>query len=190
MKVSDAFPSKWLKASDLDDQDMTVTIKSAVVQMIGQGEDQQQKLVLFFQESEKGLVLNKTNAGIIERLHGGDTDHWIGKRVTLWPNHDVQFGSEVVSAIRVRSRAPGAANGNGHGSTGAGNGNVLRYKDAVALCEAKGLTEQNLKDYLGSCGVKGWTPETAQQCSDLTRTYVAGVGVNPPLDDDMDSIPF
>lgn len=106
MKVSEAFPSKYLKAVDLNDQDIVATIKSVIMENIGQADDPQEKLVLYFTDQDKGLVCNKTNAGVIAKLYGDDTESWIGKQVTLWPNHDVEFKGEIVSAIRIRSRLP------------------------------------------------------------------------------------
>src|SRR3990172_2487850 len=106
MKVSAAFPSKYLKADDLEDRDWSVTIKSVVIEDIGQGEQKQEKMIIYFHELDKGLVANKTDATVIEKLYGDETDAWKGKPITLWPNHDVEFKGEIVSAIRVRSKAP------------------------------------------------------------------------------------
>src|SRR3989304_3055241 len=106
MKVKDVFPSKYLKVDDLNDLDLTLTIDNVVIEEIGQGDAKQKKMVIYFQEAEKGFVCNKTNATVIEKLFGDETTNWKGKRITLWPNHDVEFKGEIVSAIRVRSRAP------------------------------------------------------------------------------------
>ena len=106
MKVGQAFPSKYLKADDLEDRDWTATIRDVIIEDIGQGEQKQEKLILYFNEFEKGLVTNKTNATTIQKLYGDETDEWVGKTIVLWPNHDVEFKGEIVSAIRVRSRAP------------------------------------------------------------------------------------
>ena len=110
MKIGKAFPSNYLKADDLEDRDWPVTIKRVAIESIGQGEDKQPKPIVYFEELEKGLVCNKTNATIIEKMYGDETDAWTGKRITLWPNHDVEFKGELVSAIRVRSKAPATPN--------------------------------------------------------------------------------
>ena len=106
MKLSTAFPSKYLKASDLNDQDLIVTIRDCDMEDIGIIGKKEVKPVLYFKETAKGLVLNKTNASVIEKLYGDDTDAWLGKPIALWPNHDIEFQGEVVSAIRVRAKAP------------------------------------------------------------------------------------
>lgn len=106
MNINKAFPSKFLKASDFDDVDTPCTIKRVVMEQAGQGNEDPEKPVIYFREFEKGLICNKTNSNIITKLYGDETDQWIGQKVVLWVNHDVQFKGEMVSAIRVRSRAP------------------------------------------------------------------------------------
>jgi len=109
MNIDGAFPGKFLAVADLDDQDLSLTIKSVEMGELGQGDQKQIKPIIYFKEEEKGLALNKTNANVIKKLFGAETEDWIGKKITLWPNHDVEFKGEVVSAIRVRSRAPKAS---------------------------------------------------------------------------------
>lgn len=104
-RVGEMFPSRWLKASDFEDGDATLTIREVGQERIGQGKDASDKFVLYFEDEDRGLVLNKTNVGTIAKLHGDDTDDWIGKDVTLFAT-EVQFQSEMVEAIRVRSKPP------------------------------------------------------------------------------------
>lgn len=105
MNINKAFPSKYLKVSDLDDVDVTCTIVRIALEDVGQG-DEMPKPVIYFEELHKGLVCNKTNATTIAKFYGDDTNEWLGRRITLWTNHDVQFMNDIVSAIRVRSRPP------------------------------------------------------------------------------------
>ena len=56
--------------------------------------------VLFFVGKKKSMVLNKTNAKTIARLHGDDTDGWVGKQIALTVENVKAFG-EVWPAIRV-----------------------------------------------------------------------------------------
>ena len=77
--------------------------------MMGQGKDQSEKYVLFFQELKKGLGLNKTNGKMCSKLFGSEEmDDWIGKKIALYVKDDVEYAGEIVSAIRVRSKLPGA----------------------------------------------------------------------------------
>lgn len=106
MNINNAFPSKWLKSGDVpEDADLVLTITTVDVETVGQGEDAQEKPVAYFAETDKGLVLNKTNAGTIATLHGPETDGWAGKKISLFAT-EVQFGSQMTLALRVRVKAP------------------------------------------------------------------------------------
>ncbi len=104
MKISEAYPSKTLKADDIQ-EDTTYTIREVQMEKLGSGDDADTKPVVYFEEVEKGFVLNKTNASTIEKLHGDDTDDWIGKKITLFAT-EVDFQGRQTMAIRVRMRKP------------------------------------------------------------------------------------
>lgn len=63
-------------------------------------------LVLYFEEDEKGMVLNATNAKTIEGIYKtGILENWIGKRVQLYVK-DVKAFGQTVPALRIRDRVP------------------------------------------------------------------------------------
>lgn len=99
MKISAAFPSKYLRAADLDGRQITVEIANVELEEVGTGEEP--KPVLYFQGKAKGVVLNKTNAHTISAVYGDDTDDWIGQGVTLFSAH-VDFQGRSVESIRVK----------------------------------------------------------------------------------------
>jgi hypothetical protein len=104
MKISEVFPSKFLKSDDLpDDEDALVTIVDAQLEPVGP--DKEDKLCLRFREFEKALVCNKTNADVIGELYGDDTDEWLGKKIWLYVT-EVSFQGKTTMAIRVRMRKP------------------------------------------------------------------------------------
>ncbi len=100
MKIDSLYPSKYLRASDLDG-DTPVTMKSLMIEEV-RGEN---KPVLYFREEVKQMVLNKTNGKIIGGLHGSETDNWPGKKIILYPT-EVDFRGDLVDAIRVRRKIP------------------------------------------------------------------------------------
>lgn len=107
--INDLFPSRWLKHEDLpDDEDLVMTIKGVTSEEVGQGDDRETKAVIWFRETDKGLVLNKTNATAIAQAHGDDTDDWTGKKIALFVS-EVEFRGKMTLAIRVRLRKPKAA---------------------------------------------------------------------------------
>src|SRR5262245_20329528 len=109
MKISSAFPSTYLKAADLQDRNITVTIDRVEMEDIGSDH----KPVIYFQGKEKGLVLNRTNSNNIAAVYGDETADWAGKEITLYPTI-VDFQGRSVDAIRVRApqkRIPPGGNG-------------------------------------------------------------------------------
>ena len=105
MNIDSAFPSNYLKASDLGDSQPVVTIDRGEIEGIGRNKEM--KPVLYFRGKEKGVVLNKTNANKIAQLLGSrDTDSWRGAQIRLYAT-ETEFGGETVECIRVK----GAGNG-------------------------------------------------------------------------------
>ncbi len=104
MKISGAFPSKYLKAADLGNRSVTVTIEKVVMENVGQeGQGEEYKPVLYFQGKSKGMVLNKTNAEAIAYVHGDETDAWLGKPVELLTMM-VPFQGRMVPGLRIKAQ--------------------------------------------------------------------------------------
>lgn len=97
MKISEEFPSQFLKAADLGGREVRVMMGRVERESIGQDK----KLVLYFKGKEKGLVLNKTNAGTIGDFYGDDTDDWYDQPLILF-SVKTDFQGKPVDAIRCR----------------------------------------------------------------------------------------
>lgn len=98
INVNDAFPSNYMKASDLQGRPLTLSMERVGYEQLGDDN----KLVLYFSGREKGLVLNKTNANNIAGIYGPETDDWAGKEVTL-VEAMVDFQGRSTPAIRIRA---------------------------------------------------------------------------------------
>src|SRR5689334_25343460 len=110
MKVGTAFPSKYLKAADLQGRDVIASIDYCEMANIGDDE----KLVVYFQGKNKGMVLNRTNANMITEIAGTDeTDEWQGIKIKLYSCR-VDFQGRRVDALRVDFPPKVKAEGNGH----------------------------------------------------------------------------
>ena len=107
MLVSDAFPSKYLKAADLGGKRYTLTIKLVTTEEIGDGE---RKLVCYFQGAEKAMILNRTNAAEVALAYGDETDYWTGKQIELFPS-SVMFQGRSTPCLRLRAIYPAAGAG-------------------------------------------------------------------------------
>lgn len=97
MKVSEEFPSQYIKASDLGGREIRVTMANVEREKIGTDN----KLVLYFKGKQKGLVLNKTNAGTIGDAYGDDTDDWFEQPLILF-SVKTDYQGKVVDATRCR----------------------------------------------------------------------------------------
>jgi hypothetical protein len=99
MNINDAYPSKYLRADDLQNREITVIIDHVVMEEIGQ--EKQMKPALYFRGKQKGVILNKTNATNIATAYGPDMDAWTGQPVILFPAW-VDMQGKTVQAIRIR----------------------------------------------------------------------------------------
>jgi hypothetical protein len=105
--IDAAFPSKYLKAADLNGREVVVTIDHVNIEPVGR--DKEIKPVLYFQGKEKGLILNKTNSSKIKQILGSaETDDWAGCKIKLYAT-EVEFNGDTVDTIRVKAGAPQAA---------------------------------------------------------------------------------
>lgn len=97
------FPGRFIKAGEMHGKDVTLTIKSVYVDNI-EGEDGREKpqAIITFSEIAREWALNRTNASCLRAMWGDDTDHWIGKRVTLYPENDSSGMSESGVCLRVK----------------------------------------------------------------------------------------
>ena len=96
MELSDVFQGNTLKAADLEGKKVTVTIADVQAKEFDDGN----KLVIAFKNAKKAMVCNVTNARRIAKLHGENTDGWLGKPITLHTEM-VDFKGDLVEAIRV-----------------------------------------------------------------------------------------
>jgi len=100
MDINGAFPSTYLKTADLQGQRVPVQIAHVRVEPVGQGKDQEDLPIVYFQGKQKGMVLNKTNANTIAAAYGPETDMWTGQTITLYPT-TTDFAGRTVPCLRV-----------------------------------------------------------------------------------------
>jgi len=100
MNIDDAYPSKYLSAADLQGRESLCTIRDCRSEDVSGGEDQD-KPVLYFESKNKGLALNRTNANTIKAAFGPETDHWLGRRIVIYPS-TTDYKGKIVDCLRVR----------------------------------------------------------------------------------------
>ena len=104
MHISTFSESKYLKKEDVDPA-ILVTIRDLTeVNVALDGEPKKIKWALHFEEVDKPLIVNSTNAQLIARATGAeDTDAWPGHKIVLFKDDNVSFGGKLVGGIRVRA---------------------------------------------------------------------------------------
>lgn len=98
MNIHDAFPSAYINAAALNGQTHTVVIER--FEQEAEMPDGTKKPAVYFSGRNAGLILNKTNATVLESLLGPETDNWSGKTVDLRVEK-VSFQGSMVDGVRV-----------------------------------------------------------------------------------------
>ncbi len=102
--VDDLSESNYITKNDVEPP-VLATIKCWKLEDVSlQTAEEKTKYVLYFEELDKGLVLNKTNGNRIARVaNSADFDDWPGVKVVLYNDPDVEFGGKITGGIRVRA---------------------------------------------------------------------------------------
>jgi hypothetical protein len=98
--------SRYFKAADMQ-APKKLRIKNVTPEEIGQ--DKEKKLVVWFDNDPRGLVLNKTNNRTLRPAFGDDCAGWKGKIIVLYPTTD-EFRGRMVPVLRVRIPPPKEGN--------------------------------------------------------------------------------
>jgi hypothetical protein len=103
MRRDDVFPSKYLKAADLNGKPITVKIGSAPLETLKSPDGKEQKKIcLYFIGGKKVLPLNATNWDAVADICGDDTDTWPGNAIELYPTKTT-LGGKTVDCVRIRA---------------------------------------------------------------------------------------
>ncbi len=109
MKLSDMFPSEYLRGIDIGNP-VIVTIKGVTVEQTRNRDNNkvEQEFVMHFEEIDKKLRLNLTMAKECAKIINDpemDTDNWTGRKVTVYRTTIRAFGQEhIVPRIRQPER--------------------------------------------------------------------------------------
>ena len=94
--------SRFLKAEDLA-AEKKFRIKNVTEEIVGA--DKEKKLVVWFTNDSRGLVLNKTNNRTICKAFGDPVEGWTGKIIIVFPTL-AEFRGTMKPALRVRIPTP------------------------------------------------------------------------------------
>lgn len=129
-KIGEMIESKYLKQSDVQDDEAVVTIsKVGKANVAPKGQEEELKWLVRFNEFDKPMVLNSTNIKRLARAcNSDDSDDWLGKKVVLYVDHDVEFAGNVVGGLRIRGTAKAATEG-GNGAKPPGSRGGASFDD-------------------------------------------------------------
>ena len=96
--------SKYLRAEDIK-RDTKFRVKAVTEEVFEKDGKAEKKLVCWFTNDERGLVLNKTNNRTIRGAFGDPLAGWIGKIIAVFPTM-VPVGGKMTPALRVRIPLP------------------------------------------------------------------------------------
>jgi hypothetical protein len=101
VKTNDAFPSNYLSKTDFA-QPALVTLTDVVMLDVN-ADDGKPKPVMYVVESDKGLILNRSNWSTLAELFGDDSDLWRGRKIVVFHDPGVMFGGKRVGGLRLRA---------------------------------------------------------------------------------------
>jgi hypothetical protein len=96
--------SRYLKAGDLQSE-KKFRIKAVTEEEVGLGKDKERKLVVWFTNDDRGLVLNRVNNRTIRGAFGDACDEWARQIIVLFPTM-AEFRGTMKPALRVRIPSP------------------------------------------------------------------------------------
>lgn len=80
------YPGRFLKAGELLGKKVTLTMTSIDIEELEGEGGKKIKATLTFRETEKQLVMCKTNGICIKAMFGKVLAAWVGKRITIFPD--------------------------------------------------------------------------------------------------------
>jgi hypothetical protein len=96
--------SKYLKADDIAGE-KKFKIKNVTAEDVGTGAEKEKKLVVWFTNDPRGLVLNKTNNRALRGAYGDDVASWNSKVIVVFSTM-IDNRGKMVAGLRVRILSP------------------------------------------------------------------------------------
>lgn len=112
MNINQIKKSKFLTRADVNPPALMTVQGVEEVNVAMEGAPPEIRFACYFNESEKPMVLNSTNAKIMAGVFASEeTDEWTGKKIVLYDDPNISFGGKLVGGIRCRApkvKQPGA----------------------------------------------------------------------------------
>lgn len=103
MKIGELQTTKYLKKEDFPEPKLVTISRIAKENVALPNQPKKERGVMYFEECEKGMVMNKTNLMRAAKVCGSEeTDDWKGKKIVIYTDEEVEFGGEMVGGLRLR----------------------------------------------------------------------------------------
>lgn len=103
MTSIDEFFGDYLKTEHIKEE-KEFEIKEVKIEKIGRGDQQEKKVVVYFEGLDKGLAMNKINSNAIAKVADSrEIEDWNGVKVILYVDPDVTYMGDTVGGIRIKS---------------------------------------------------------------------------------------
>jgi hypothetical protein len=98
--------SNYLSKEDVGEDGVVLTIKGFKTETIKTDDGDEQKMVMYFEENYKPMIVNRTNAQLIGIATGAATaGDARGKEIVVYNDPTVGFGGKITGGIRIKKLA-------------------------------------------------------------------------------------
>ena len=95
--------SPFLSWFDLPEEGELITISHyEKIEIEKPNGEKEKKWAVYFQEKEKGLLLNNTNRNMLSEIFNGQVQHSLGQKIVLYYRDDIEFQGKVVKGLRLK----------------------------------------------------------------------------------------
>lgn len=95
---------RFLKQGDITEEGTIHTILSVDEQDVSAEDDEPEMKWVLGLSDLKPLILNATNINrLIQAFKSNESEAWIGQKILVYVDPDVEFGGKIVGGVRLRS---------------------------------------------------------------------------------------
>jgi hypothetical protein len=105
LSLSAMSKARYVRQVDVTDEPI-LTIKNFALEKMQSNGREEDRWVLYFKETPRGLVLNQAHLRALRESFGLNDSDCVGKRVQLYVDASVTFGGRVTGGTRLRAFKP------------------------------------------------------------------------------------
>lgn len=102
--INDLMPKRFFNADDILSPRVLTIIRVERVNTAAKDKEAEIKAAVYFENEERGVVLNGERRDTLVDLYGRDTDNWLGQSVEIFRG-ETKFGGKKVGCVSFRAPA-------------------------------------------------------------------------------------